>query len=239
MDLMSYLQQKPGNPPPAPTHIPQYPQTENPQTENYQSDQNAGAIYGYGNIDPNLLMNPSGVPPLSPMGMPDSSSYLKDMLRIDDYLDYLYHQLRGDTLVEQSDNKKYWVSNPIKPGDVGGPIATEEGIRIILSKVTYFLSKFASHAALTVEQAHGYAYEAATEMLYFCVLEGENYRLIRHNWSQLVLMVDAIVYLNLTRTVNAWESKRIAGFLQSREFSGLGGGGEMGPDFMSRFPGTR
>ena len=182
---------------------------------------------------------PSGVPPQNVIVQgPEPTGYLREMLRFDDYLDYIYHLLRGDYLKEFDDGRKYWVPNLRKLGEVGGPMAGEEGLRIIMGKLSYFLSKFAAHAALTVEQAHGYAYEAANEMLYFVVLEGESYQVQTWARSQLVLMVDVIVFLNLTRTIGGSEAKRIGGLYQAREFSGMPFP-DAPPSFFSQFPGTR
>lgn len=230
MDLSAFLKQPPGLPAPSQSRPIRHPSEAMPNP-------GPDAPVFYGGLDPGMAMNPSGLMGMNPLMNNDSTSYVKDMLRIDDYLDYLYHQLRGDILKEDGQHDRHWEPNQFPPGSPGGPVATEEGIRIILSKVTPFLSKFASHAALTVEQAHGYAYEAASEVSYFCILEGEHYKIDRNKWTQIILLVDAVAYLNLTRTVNAWESKRIASMHKGMEFTGMGTPPEAIPDFVRRFPG--
>lgn len=208
----------------------------------------SSAIYAnpqYLMVDNGMMMdqNPAGQAdpfndPYSPagqfggmgMGASEPTTYLRDLLQSNDLRKQLFHALRGDhEAYDPKTQQMRWVPNKIPTGQPGGPVASDTGINIICSKLIGFLSSNITHGNFSDTEIHGYTFEAAKEALHFCILEAKNYNVQRWAFDQIILLVDSLVFGNLSRTLDGGEADRISRMYQAREgnpsmYSGEGGG---------------
>jgi len=149
---------------------------------------------------------------------PEPTPYLKEVIRFDDFLDYMFHTLRGDTKQWDHQNQsEYWVANPYAVGQIDGPPMTDAGLRRILATVAPYLSKFATHSNLTRADIDSYTYRATKEVLRFIVLHHSKYQIQWHARDRVLDFIESMVHLNLSRTIGGEWNETIRAVFQARE----------------------
>jgi hypothetical protein len=132
------------------------------------------------------------------------SDFTKWLLKYEEQLELLYHDLQGEIEVWE-DGEKKWVRK--KEG--GKQLLNDRGIAFIISALRDTTNKFALMSSIEQEEAYGIAKDTAQAILIGLFLKQEEFDLDSRDYYTIMPKVRNIIHLSLNRAVGGKEREII------------------------------